>query len=111
MISTFSKKQLQAELSKLDCREHELQQRYRDKGHAQEASAWWEAAAYGNAIRRPQAEALAMGIKTSREIKEEGVRLRNLTGRSPGGAEVHDYRTPRETKPLKRTRKAGFPDK
>jgi hypothetical protein len=49
-----------------------------------------------------------MGIKTSREIKADGLKLNNLTGRSPGGGVVHDYRTPRETKPLSRNRKPGF---
>jgi hypothetical protein len=52
-----------------------------------------------------------MGIRSSAKIKQDGKRLRNLEGVSPGGGEVADLRTPRETKPLKRTRKAGFPDK
>jgi hypothetical protein len=52
-----------------------------------------------------------MGIKTSREIKADGRKLRNLEGVSPGGGEVRDLRTPKVTKPLGRTRKKGFPDK
>jgi hypothetical protein len=49
-----------------------------------------------------------MGIRSRAKIRQDGLKLRNLTGRSPGGGVVHDYRTPRETKPLSRNRKPGF---
>jgi hypothetical protein len=49
-----------------------------------------------------------MGIRSSAKIKEDGKRLRNLEGVSPGEGEVRDLRTPRETKPLPRNRKPGF---
>jgi hypothetical protein len=49
-----------------------------------------------------------MGIRSSAKIKADGRKLRNLEGVSPGGGVVHDYRTPRETKPLSRNRKPGF---
>ena len=52
-----------------------------------------------------------MGIRSRAKIRQDGLKLNSLVGRSPGGGEVHDYRTPKVTKPLGRTRKKGFPDK
>ena len=50
-----------------------------------------------------------MGIRSSANIRADGLKLNNLTGYSPGGRVVRDLRTKKiTTKGLSRTRKAGF---
>jgi hypothetical protein len=49
-----------------------------------------------------------MGIRSRAKLRADALKLNNLTGRSPGGGQVQDLRTPKVTMPLSRTRKKGF---